>query len=248
MASIKPTKLIKFKADISLATMKMPFPTSITLPILTPNTLDKEELATQNYTSLRFLPAVSTVTVKEELLYIDMREKAVYRLRKDMTTNQLISTGSWRPRAVHSSRINGNILLGMNSDNDMKIVRYSRKGRKLQDILRDDKPETLPLSLFYIMENINGDICTSAYDKVVVLTRSGEYKFSYNGHKSQSRFRSYGICTDVLGYILMYNGSDLNHSSVHLLDQFGRFISFILTPDQCPYEPCALCVDDHHNL
>ncbi|XP_061195250.1 uncharacterized protein LOC133203491 [Saccostrea echinata] len=191
---------------------------------------------------------VHAVTMRGELLYTDIRKRTVYRVTSDMTSSNLIYTDDWKPVAIYSSLINGHILLGMLRDDIKKIARYSRKGKKLQDI-SDDESQTVPLGIFYITENINGDICTSDYCKVVVLTGSGKYRFSYPDQQSQFSFRPYGICTDVMGHILMCNGYFHNHSScVHLLDKDGRFISFILSPVTCPRKPRALCIDDQHNL
>ncbi|XP_062608947.1 uncharacterized protein LOC134270714 [Saccostrea cucullata] len=139
------------------------------------------------------------------------------------------------------------------SDHTNKITRYKREGRKLLDIQWDEKGQSLYQSIRYITENINGDICTSDYNasKVVVVTASGEYRFSYSGHHSQSGFCPYGICTDVLGHILVCNNYftfNENCFSVHLLDINGHFRSILITQDQCPKYPCALCIDHQYNF
>ncbi|XP_062585847.1 E3 ubiquitin-protein ligase TRIM33-like [Saccostrea cucullata] len=215
--------------------------------------------------SISYLQGNHTVTSEGELLYTDYRKNTVYRVTSDKSINKLIETGSWEPGAIYSSPINGHILVGMGKKSDQKITRYDREGRKLQDIQWDDKGQNLYQSVNFIVENNNSDICVSdvCARKVVVVTASGEYRFSYSGHHSQSGFRPYGICTDVLGHILvcngyMYQSCNENCSSVHLLDIDGHFLSFLLTPnhflslllssEQCPLRPCALCIDDHHNL
>ncbi|XP_062616182.1 uncharacterized protein LOC134277903 [Saccostrea cucullata] len=179
-----------------------------------------------------------TVTTEGELLYTDNNRQIVYRVTSDMSINKFIETESWEPGAIFSSPINGHILVVMERNLVYKITRYSREGRKLQDIRRDDKGQNIYQSIDYITENINGDICTSDSNanKVVVVTASGEYRFSYSGHQSHHGFRPYGICTDVHTF------------SVHLLDINGQFLSILLTPQQCPPRPRALCVDDQHNL
>ncbi|XP_062583317.1 uncharacterized protein LOC134245070 [Saccostrea cucullata] len=193
-----------------------------------------------------------TVTTEGELLYTDYNKNSVYRVNSDKSIIRFIETGSWEPGAIFSSPINGHILVVMERNLVYKITRYSRGGRKLQDIRRDDKGQNIYQSIDYITENINGDICTSDSNanKVVVVTASGEYRFSYSGHQSHHGFRPYGICTDVLGNILVCNGYPMSNDtfSVHLLDINGQFLSLLLAPDQCPPRPCALCVDDQHNL
>ncbi|XP_061171083.1 uncharacterized protein LOC133180628 [Saccostrea echinata] len=316
MSSIKPTELMKFHLDISLATMKMPNEIKPKLPIFTLGALNKKEIAKQfgeieldssetfklssvikvnqltfpghTFYHLSLLPpkkfwandrfgnlilydmeghilskkiltsiwnsqGINTVTAEGELLYTDNSKKTVNRVTSDMSINNLIETGNWKPGAIFSSPINGHILVGMERISENKISRYTREGRKLQDIQWDDKGQTLYQSIFCITENINGDIGTSdkRAKKVKVVTKSGKYRFSYSGHHSQLQFCPYGVCTNVHGHILVcngYNSHNENSSSVHLLDINGRFLSFLLTSKHCPPYTCALCVDDQHNL
>ncbi|XP_062606357.1 uncharacterized protein LOC134268181 [Saccostrea cucullata] len=206
-----------------------------------------------------------TVTTEGELLYTDYSKNTVCRVTSDKSLNKLIQTGSWKPGAIYSSPINGHILVGMEGNyRETKITRYNRNGRKLQDLRLKVKGKTLYQGvnyityynlhqINYITENINGDICTSDSSSgiVVVVTRTGENRFTYFGQKPQYRIWPRGICTDVLGHILVCNGYqtfDENYSSVHLLDINGQFLSFLLTPRQCPSLPRALCIDDQHNL
>ncbi|XP_062576547.1 uncharacterized protein LOC134238431 [Saccostrea cucullata] len=192
-----------------------------------------------------------TVTTEGELLYNNSSKNAVYKVTSDMSINKLIETGIWQPGAIYSSPINEHILVGMKRKREYKITRYNRKGRKLQDIQWDDKGHILYQSILYITENINGDICTSNWNagQVVVVTASGEYRFSYAGQESQSGFHPYGICTNVLGHILVCNSYySLFGSSVHLLDINGQFLTLLLTSDRCPSFPSGLCIDDQHNL
>lgn len=108
-------------------------------------------------------------------------------------------------------------------------------------------------SIDCITESINDDISVSdalSYS-VVVVTRSGRYRFSYFGQKSQGTFNPCGICTDILEQILVCNDSFSfrpNCSSVYLLDKSGNLLSILLTPERCPISPSALCIDNEHNL
>ena len=78
---------------------------------------------------------------------------------------------------------------------------------------------------------------------VVVVNKSGQHRFSYTGQGS--RFYPYGICTDVLGHILL---CDYVSDSIHLLDQDGGFLSVILSPQQGIENLRGVCVDDENNL
>ena len=57
-------------------------------------------------------------------------------------------------------------------------------------------------------------------------------------------FFPWGICTDVLGHILV---CDSVSETVHMLDQDGGFLSVILSEQgiKCPR---GVCVDDKNNL
>nr|XP_022306140.1 uncharacterized protein LOC111112704 [Crassostrea virginica] len=133
----------------------------------------------------------------------------------------------------------------MDTDKEAKVTRYSKTGKEIQNIQRDNKGQGLYEYPHYITENINGDICTSDFRKqsVVVVNKSGQHRFSYTGQKAG--FCPWGICTDVLGHILVCDSN-----TVHLLDQDGGFKSVILSSQQGIYGPrgVCVCVDDENNL
>ncbi|XP_078329846.1 uncharacterized protein LOC111117819 [Crassostrea virginica] len=186
-----------------------------------------------------------TATQDGGLIYTDKDEKKIYRITPDRKITEFIKTGDWKPISIHSSRINGDILVGMKKDGRAKVTRYSKAGKEIQNIQRDNQGQELYIYPHYITENINGDICTSDFCKEVVVVRnkSGQHRFSYAGQGSW--FRPYGICIDVLGHILVCdNVSD----TVHLLDQDGRFLSIILSKQQGIEFPRGVCVDDENNL
>ena len=135
--------------------------------------------------------------------------------------------------------------MGMRSTGEAKVTRYSKAGKEIQNIQRNNKGQTLYDYLRYITENINGDKCTSDYNKfaVVVVNKSGQHRFSYTGQESV--FRPCGICTDILGHIVV---CDDVSNTVHLLDQDGRFLSLILSQQPDIKYPRGVCVDDENNL
>ncbi|XP_062591643.1 uncharacterized protein LOC134253149 [Saccostrea cucullata] len=186
-----------------------------------------------------------TVTQDRGLIFTDKDKKVINRITQDNNITEFIKTGDWTPLSIHSSHINGDLLVGMTTYREAKVTRYNKTGKELQNIQRDNKGQELYITPSYITENINGDICTSDYDKraVVVVNKSGQHRFSYTGQKSL--FDPYGICTDVLGHILVCDGYS---GTVHLLDQDGQFLSLLLTPQQGVRSPCSVCVDDENNL
>ncbi|XP_078311183.1 uncharacterized protein LOC111136143 [Crassostrea virginica] len=186
-----------------------------------------------------------TVTQNGGLIYSDIEKKVIYRITPDKKITELIKTGEWTPLTVHSTRINGDILVGMKTYKEAKVTRYIKAGKEIQNIQRDKKGQELYSDPHYITENFNGDICTSDYNKraVVVANKSGQHRFSYKGQGSE--FLPWGICTDVLGHILV---CDKDNKSVHLLDQDGGFLSIILSALQGIKDPRGVCVDDENNL
>ncbi|XP_062595263.1 uncharacterized protein LOC134256600 [Saccostrea cucullata] len=185
-----------------------------------------------------------TVTQDRDLIFTDRDKKVIKRITQDNNITEFINTGDWKPLSIHSSQINGDLLVGMEKDREGKVIRYNKTGKELQNIQRNNKGRELYRYPQYITENINGDICTSDYfNGVVVVNKSGQHRFSYTGQKS--RFWPFGICTDVLGHIMV---CDSNSESVHLLDQDGQFLSLLLTQQQGVRRPRSVCVDDENNL
>ncbi|XP_062612893.1 uncharacterized protein LOC134274637, partial [Saccostrea cucullata] len=146
-----------------------------------------------------------TVIKDGDLIFTDRKLKVINRIKQDNNITEFIETGNREPLSIHTSRINGDFLLGMAG----KVARYNKTGTELQNIQRDN---------------------------------DGQGLFSYTGQKSE--FCPYGICTDVLGHILV---CDTESKSVHLLDQDGRFLSLLLTQQQGVRYPRSVCVDDENN-
>ncbi|XP_052678871.1 tripartite motif-containing protein 5-like [Crassostrea angulata] len=186
-----------------------------------------------------------TVTQDGGLIYTDKQNKVINRITPDNTITEFIKTGNWEPLSIHSSHINGDILVGMWKGGEGKITRYNKTGTEIQNIQRDNKGQELYELPHYITENINDDVCVSDNNKpaVVVVDKSGNHRFSYTGQRSL--FNPYGICTDVLGHILV---CDERSEKVHLLDQDGQFLSLLLTSQQGVKYPRSVCVDDENNL
>ncbi|XP_061168557.1 protein PML-like [Saccostrea echinata] len=183
-----------------------------------------------------------TVTQDGDLIFTDQDKKVINRITKDNNITESIKTGNWVPLSIHSSHINGDLLVGMKKTEEAKVTRYNKTGKELQNIQWDNKGQRLYKLPHYITENINGDICTSDfYNGVVSVNKTGQYRFSYKGQ--ESKFTPWGICTDVLGQILVCDGF-----SVHLLDQNGQLLSLLLTQKQWVRRPRSVCEDDENNI
>ncbi|XP_065938513.1 E3 ubiquitin-protein ligase TRIM71-like [Magallana gigas] len=186
-----------------------------------------------------------TVTQDGDLIYTDNRNKVINRITPDNTITEFIKTGDWEPLSIHSSHINGDILVGMIKYRKAKVTRYNKTGTEIQNIQRNNNGQALYRYPHYVTENINGDVCVSDYDNaVVVVDKSGQHRFSYTGQGSL--FYPYGKCTNVLGHILVCFSIS---NTVHFLDQDGRFLMSLLPTEQQGVEdPRSVCVDDENNL
>ena len=188
-----------------------------------------------------------TATQDGDLIYADKGKNVINRITNDKSVTEFIKTRDWIPLSIHSSKINGDILVGMKKNLEAKITRYDKTGKELQSLQKDNTGVELYRYPHYITENINGDICASDDSKnaVVVVNKSGKHRFSYTGQ--QSTFYPHGICTNSLGHIIVCNGHYANEK-VDILDQDGRFLGCLLTPKQWVGYPCGVCVDDENNL
>ncbi|XP_052676927.1 uncharacterized protein LOC128158203 [Crassostrea angulata] len=186
-------------------------------------------------------------TVKQDgdLIYTDRPNKVINRITPDNTINEFIKTGDWALLSIHSSQINGDLLVGMKTDEEGKVTRYNKTGTEIQNIQRDNNGQGLCSTPHYITENMNCDVFVSDYysNAVVVVNKSGQHRSSHTGQ--ETGFTPYGICTDVLGHILV---CDLLSDTVYLLDQDGQFLSILLTEQQGVKHPRSVCGDDENNL
>lgn len=182
-----------------------------------------------------------TLTKKGELLFLN--ENRVYKLglKGDLGILCIPVTISY---CIHSSQIDGDVLVGSKYD----VIRYKDSGDLLQIIHLDNKEDANDVTSMYITENINKDVIVSCgfMKKVVAVDKAGRHRFDYRGYRPNSTFFPLGICTDVIGQILVCSSHD-HVSNVHLLDVDGHFLSYLLTLTY-GLDSRALCVDDKHNL
>ncbi|XP_052682110.1 uncharacterized protein LOC128162773 [Crassostrea angulata] len=186
-----------------------------------------------------------TFTQDGDLIYTNQYNKVINRITLDNTITEFIKTRDWEPISIYSSHINGDILVGMIQEGKGKVTRYNKTGKEIQNIQRDTKGQELYTYPSYITENINGDVCTSDYitHVVVVVNKSGKHRFSYTGQGRM--FNPRGLCTDLLGHILV---CDYSSGTVDLLNQNGQFLCLLLTQQQGIEEPYSVCLDNENHL
>lgn len=183
-----------------------------------------------------------TLTDSGDLLFL--KDNDVYMLTSKGKIRNLFISASLH-FCIHSSRITGDILIG----DINKVTRYNNLGMKIHQIEFDNDGRSLYVETIFITENINGDIIVSDNGKnaIVAIDHSRQHLFNYKGHRPLNTFRPGGICTDAFGHILVCNVSD--NPNVHLLDQKGHFLAYLLTEYPLGFDcPQTLCVDSEHNL
>ncbi|XP_061195980.1 E3 ubiquitin-protein ligase TRIM71-like [Saccostrea echinata] len=133
-----------------------------------------------------------------------------------------------------------------------KILRYRRRGQLIDEIkspllfrcLVQAYKGDQKIEQTYVAGNINGDICISNRF-VDVFDKDGELKFSYTGsRKTGNTFLSGGICTDILGQILI---ADKTSHCIHVLNIEGKLLKLMDVPrlERKSY-PITLTIDANY--
>ena len=195
---------------------------------------------------LVFIAKVSNIVQSTASDGLDSRY-GIHKMASDGSRTTLLRTPDLLPISIHSSRINGDLLIGLSPG---RVMRWDVTGRNTGDIELDEEGQRLYERPDYITENkMNGDIVVSDYMKkaLVVVDRSGRHRFDYKGQPTDESFRPLGVCTDILGRILVIHEKGKRSTVYHisLLDQDGRFLTKLLNERQ---ELRSLCVDDKNNI
>lgn len=198
------------------------------------------------------------VTMEDELLFIDQYDDSISKLLSGRRKKTLIKFKEWTPISIHVSHSTDDLLVGMVDDTQQKakVVRYDASGKELKTYeFHEDSKKRLYNRPHYLAENINGDIVVSDWEKqvVVAIGMTGNHRFDYDaegGHPPGTIFEPSGICTDVLGNILVCDNNDHMDDSVHMLDKDGRFLCLLLRLPSSSLERRirSIGVDDSCNL
>ena len=166
-----------------------------------------------------------------ELIYID-KDKNINKLSKDLKTTTTFIRNSeftWSVLSLYCSLATGDLLVGMFKLNKAAMIGvYSNTGCRTQTIPQEvDENQPLFRWPHYITKNNNGDVVASDSHlrAVVVTSKEGRYRFSYEGPKSGSELWPRGICTDFMSNILVCDGYT---KTVQMIDKDGEFLSYLL--------------------
>ena len=178
------------------------------------------------------------VTSDGELLFTDENSciKSISKHKK-ISTLFRASGQPWRLSCLP----NNDIVLKFR--NDKKVVIYSRTGqiRQTLDHIKCRCP------IFVSVNKVNKDIyicdkesiSADSADKVIAVGADGKLRYEYTG-QSDGEFTPVGMCTDQMGHVLI---TDYSSHRVHILDQEGQFMQYILTSQHGLKEPWTIDVD-----
>nr|XP_034309027.1 uncharacterized protein LOC105333023 isoform X2 [Crassostrea gigas] len=121
------------------------------------------------------------------------------------------------------------------------VTRYNKTGEEIQTIQYNKTGQEMYRKPLYITENNNGDVVVSDNKEAVVVTDcGGNYLFTYTGHPSGSELSPRGVCTDSLSNILIV---DIKTKTVHMINQNGHFLGYLLKDSQEIENISCLCYD-----
>lgn len=173
----------------------------------------------------------------KQVVYSDIKSKAVKRLSLTGTEATMFTTGDWFPRGITSTS-SGNLLVCLDKDGVSKVVRYSSTGTVLQEIQYDSHCQPLYKEATYITENINGDIIVTDWKKnaVIVVDELGIFRYSYVGRDNY--FVVSSVATDSDGQVIV---TDYGGNRIHMLDIGGQFLRYVI-PEGGVKRPRAICI------
>ncbi|XP_078327225.1 uncharacterized protein LOC144617672 [Crassostrea virginica] len=180
----------------------------------------------------------------KQVVFSDNLKKAVKRVSDDDTVSTVFETKAWNPFGI-TSTASGDLLVCLRKDDQSKVVRYSSTGTVLQEIQYDSQCQPLYQWAWNIAENINGDVIVTDFKRnaAVAVNQSGMFQYSYGGEKRASEFSS--VTTDTVGHVFI---SDFRGDKIHMLDQYGKFLRYIIPQGEKIDHPRALCMLDDDEL
>lgn len=195
------------------------------------------------------LSGIFSVNSENELIYIDTYLN-IKKLTNDLQKSTIFiarADTSLDPVSLYCSRSTGDVLVGMwifditKRKFLSKLLRYNHNGQLTKTILDIGDHEFLHKP-GYITENNNGDILVTdslTSNSVVAIGCGGNHRFTYRGYPGVN-IHPFGVCTDAFSHILL---SDINSGSIHMLDENGQFLKYLLISALESFGPFTLCYD-----
>lgn len=183
------------------------------------------------------------------ILFSDHSDNTVKLMSRE-APEIFIRLEDWTPKGL-AVMLSGEVIVCQYKETEVaatctalsRVVKYDGKGSEIRKMEFDGVKRIFRNALF-VAENRNFDICVSDESKhsVVVLDKLGKLQFVYKGNVKTGRYRNFnprGITTDSQCNILI---SDYMNYTIHIIDQYGQFLSYLL-PKKVMF-PLGLSVDE----
>ena len=180
-----------------------------------------------------------TVTSDGDILLSDYDNNCIKSLSVQKKITTLFST-RWRPCGLCCLH-NGDVVVTFHDDS--KVAVYSRDGQIRQTFNHIKLRRPWEVAVNKVNQDIY--ICDlegyyySSPGKLLAVGADGRLRYEYTG-QSDSELTPEDVCTDQMGHVLI---TDCQNHRVHILDQEGRFIQYILTKQQGLGRPVTIDVD-----
>nr|XP_022328648.1 uncharacterized protein LOC111127660 [Crassostrea virginica] len=180
----------------------------------------------------------------KQVVFSDNLNKAVKRVSDDDTVLTVFETKDWNPFGI-TGTASGDLLVCLRKDDQSKVVRYSSTGTVLQEIQYDSQCQPLFQLAWYITENVNGDVIVTDLKRnvVVAVNRLGVFRYSYGGKKRTSEL--FSVSNNTVGNVFI---TDFRGDKIHMLDQHGKFLRYVMPHGEKIDHPRALCMLDDDEL
>ena len=186
-----------------------------------------------------FDPNDMIVTADGDLLMVDYDSKCIKSVSKQKTFNTLF-TMSGEPFGLCCLH-NGEIVVTFCYDST--VIVYGKDGKIIRtlDNIKFRCPTSVAVNKvnhdIYVCDHVSSN-CRSR-GKLVTVEADGQLRYEYTG-KGSKPFAPVDVCTDEMGLVLI---TDHDNKRVHILDQEGQFIQYVLTSQQGLDCPTTIAVD-----
>ena len=186
-----------------------------------------------------------TLSLDGDLLFTDASSniKLVSKQKEITTLFELI----WQPTGL-CSLPNNDLLVAFGRCGKVKVFNNEGIIRHNLDHIKFRYPWRVAVnkvnSEMYVSDHEKFG-CTGRYwGKVIAIGADQQLRYEYSG-QGEHKICPQGVCTDQMGHVLI---TDYNKHCVHILDQDGQFIRYLLTSNQGLYKPMTIDVDSNSHV
>ncbi|XP_061188070.1 uncharacterized protein LOC133196156 [Saccostrea echinata] len=168
----------------------------------------------------------------------------------------IMSTGKWFSRGIAITREKIHVCLrlypekskeGRAKVSTFEVPKNLFKSFKKVKNIEFHESQSLFHDPRFIVENKNGDLCVTdtAKKSLIVVQKSGKFRFTYKRDLPSHKFNPQNICADSAGLLLLLNLSQLT-ANIHIINHDGQYICHI--ESEYLNRPTAMCIDCYDRL